>query len=177
MSQTTYLQPPGAGAPAARLDPAYEANGVIVAETRPRQTQAQPSPFRELVAGGVAVLMSGAAAATSVMGAAPLAAAARSVARSALDPFAGASAARVTGLGAKGDGSPPSAATPGGEAASDASDLATMQAMQRESQAFNMQLLALQDQVQQDSQRFSTLSNVLRAKHDTAKAAVSNIRS
>ena len=34
-----------------------------------------------------------------------------------------------------------------------------------------------QDQVQQDSQRFSTLSNVLRAKHDTAKAAVSNIRS
>jgi hypothetical protein len=44
-------------------------------------------------------------------------------------------------------------------------------------QAFNMQLLSLQDQVQQDSQRFSTLSNVMRAKHDTAKAAVSNIRS
>jgi hypothetical protein len=52
-----------------------------------------------------------------------------------------------------------------------------MQAMQRESQAFNMQLLGLQEQVQQDSQRFSTLSNVMRAKHDTAKAAVSNIRS
>jgi hypothetical protein len=42
---------------------------------------------------------------------------------------------------------------------------------------FNMQLLGLQDQVQQDSQRFTTLSNVMRAKHDTAKAAVSNIRS
>jgi hypothetical protein len=48
--------------------------------------------------------------------------------------------------------------------------------MQRESQAFNIQLFALQDQVQQDSQRFTKLSNVLRAKHDTAKAAVSNIR-
>ena len=60
---------------------------------------------------------------------------------------------------------------------SDSSDLATMQAMQRESQVFNMQLLGLQEQVQQDSQRFTTLSNVLRAKHDTAKAAVSNIRS
>jgi hypothetical protein len=65
----------------------------------------------------------------------------------------------------------------GTSAGSDASDLAQMQAMQRESQVFNMQLLALQDQVQQDSQRFSTLSNVMRAKHDTAKAAVSNIRS
>jgi hypothetical protein len=29
-----------------------------------------------------------------------------------------------------------------------------MQAMQRENQAFNMQLLGLQEQVQQDSQRF-----------------------
>ncbi|HVR04282.1 MAG TPA: hypothetical protein VMT47_19240 [Polyangia bacterium] len=52
-----------------------------------------------------------------------------------------------------------------------------MEAMQRESQVFNMQLLGLQEQVQPDSQRFKTLSNVLRAKHDTAKAAVSNISS
>ena len=39
-----------------------------------------------------------------------------------------------------------------------------------------MQLLGLQEQVQQENQRFTTLSNVMRAKHDTAKAAVSNIR-
>ena len=59
---------------------------------------------------------------------------------------------------------------------SDQSDLATMQAMQRESQVFNVQLLELQEDVQQENRRFSTVSNVLRAKHDTAKAAVSNIR-
>lgn len=56
------------------------------------------------------------------------------------------------------------------------SDMATMQAMQRESQVFNLQLLELQEQIQQENRRFTTVSNVLRAKHDTAKAAVSNIR-
>ena len=39
-----------------------------------------------------------------------------------------------------------------------------------------MQMLALQQQIQEESQRFTTVSNVMRAKYDTAKAAVSNIR-
>ena len=38
------------------------------------------------------------------------------------------------------------------------------------------QMLALQQQIQEESQRFTTISNVMRAKYDTAKAAVSNIR-
>ena len=63
-----------------------------------------------------------------------------------------------------------------GSTGSDQSDLATVQTMQRESQAFNLQLLELQEDVQQENRRFTTVSNVLRAKHDTAKAAVSNIR-
>ena len=72
--------------------------------------------------------------------------------------------------------SAPQTALAGLTGGSDASDMATMQAMQRENQAFNMQLLGLQEQVQQDSQRFTTISNVMRAKQDTAKAAISNIR-
>ena len=51
-----------------------------------------------------------------------------------------------------------------------------MDALMQQGQASNLQLLALQQQVQQENQRFSTVSNVMRAKHDTAKAAVSNIR-
>ncbi len=43
-------------------------------------------------------------------------------------------------------------------------------------QASNLQLLALQQQIQNESQQFSTVSNVMRARYDTAKAAVSNIR-
>ncbi|HVU51091.1 MAG TPA: hypothetical protein VHL80_10420 [Polyangia bacterium] len=171
---------------------APDAGGVIVDATRPRQTEASGAPFRELLAGGVAVLMGGAAVATHVMGAPRLAAAisgAGAPATSAISSLDSRSAVVGTGPKAESGAALPTAAGSlgfsGGGAAgltaagagSDASDLAQMQAMQRESQVFNMQLLALQDQVQQDSQRFTTLSNVMRAKHDTAKAAVSNIRS
>jgi hypothetical protein len=65
------------------------------------------------------------------------------------------------------------AVTPG----SPISEMASMQAMQRESQAFNLQLINLQEDIQKESRQFSTVSNVMRAKHDTAKAAISNIRS
>jgi len=40
-----------------------------------------------------------------------------------------------------------------------------------------MQYLALQEEVQQENRRFTTISNVLKAKHETAKAAIGNIRS
>ena len=182
MSQTTFTPDLRPGPP----------NSVIVDATRPRQTEQPTTPFRDLLTGGVSVLMGGAAVATHVMGAPRLAAAitgAESRATAALgSPLPGALGNRVMTAATTpfGGGSPAtstsstsaSSAAPGlAGAGSDSSDLATMQAMQRESQVFNMQLLGLQDQVQQDSQRFTTLSNVMRAKHDTAKAAVSNIRS
>jgi len=53
---------------------------------------------------------------------------------------------------------------------------ANVQAMMQDGQTSNMQMLALQQQIQEESQRFTTVSNVMRAKYDTAKAAVSNIR-
>ena len=52
----------------------------------------------------------------------------------------------------------------------------TVEAMLSDGQASNMQLLALQQHIQQENQVFTTVSNVMRAKHDTAKAAVSNVR-
>jgi hypothetical protein len=153
---------------------AVRQGGVIVDASRPRQTEAPATPFREVLAGSVSVLMGGAAVATHVLGAPRLAAAISGAGGSAAAAIAGS----PTGAAA---GAPGAAGTAGALVASstgsDSSDLATMQAMQRESQVFNMQLLGLQEQVQQDNQRFTTLSNVLRAKHDTAKAAVSNIRS
>lgn len=54
--------------------------------------------------------------------------------------------------------------------------LDAMWEMQRESQDFNMEYLALQESMQSENRRFSTLSNLMKARHDTAKAAVSNIR-
>jgi hypothetical protein len=151
------------------------AGRVVVDTTRPRQTEVAASPFREILAGGVSVLMGGAAVATHVMGAPALAAAISSAEGRAATSIASGQpvALRDRSLSAQASATPALPAATG----SDSADLATMQAMQRESQVFNMQLLELQEEVQQENRRFTTLSNVLRAKHDTAKAAVSNIRS
>jgi hypothetical protein len=133
---------------------------LTVEPSRVRQTAPPVTPFRDVLAGGVGLLLAGAETATSLAGGPILAAA-------------------VHGAAA-GVGAPVTAGAPGLPApltAGGGSELGAMQEMQRESQAFNLQLLALQEEVQQENRRFSTLSNVLRAKHDTAKAAVGNIRS
>ena len=147
--------------------------------SRSRQTERPTSPFRSVLTGGVSVLMSGAELATHVVAGPVLAAAvhdARIGATTALGgsgtPAAavGASASPATALGAAGG------STAAAVAAGASPDMASVQAMMQAGQASSLQLFALQEQVQQENQRFSTISNVSRAKHDTAKAAVSNIR-
>ncbi len=137
------------------IDPAR--GNLVVEQTRTRQTEKPSTPFRQVLAGGLNVLMSGAEVATSVVAGPVLAAAVRETRAEVVGGVAGVPA---DAAGGSGD-----------------SNLTTMQAMQRESQAFNMQFLALQEEVQQENRRFSTLTNVVRARHDTAKAAISNIRS
>lgn len=116
-----------------------------VAPTRARQTPAPAQPFRDVLAGGVSLLFSGAELATHVVAGPVMAAAVH-------DAGTGATAAI-------GGGGP--------------TDLSSIL---QNGQASNLQLLALQQQIQTESQQFSTVSNVMRAKYDTAKAAVSNIR-
>jgi hypothetical protein len=166
------------------------AGEVVVEPTRPRQTERPISPFRDVLANGTAILVHGAEMATSVAAGPAMAAAVRETGMAAAGAIAGTGTARGPGVMATAGTATAATTTaaavpPAGtsnvpaslmSAGGDQSDLATMQAMQRESQVFNMQLLELQEDVQQENRRFSTVSNVLRAKHDTAKAAVSNIR-
>jgi hypothetical protein len=141
---------------------------INVEETRARETKPlSRGEFRHILLRGASVLMSGAVAATTVVGGPILAAAVHGT-------LAGTAKSRLTLAGsAAGVEGAPGGVPPGGGGDS---DMATMHAMQRESQAFNLQLLHLQEEVQQENRHFTTVSNVLRAKHDTAKAAVSNIR-
>jgi len=48
--------------------------------------------------------------------------------------------------------------------------------LQQQSQDFNLQFLQLQEGLSQENRRFSALSNVLKARHDTAKTVIQNIR-
>jgi hypothetical protein len=145
---------------------------LAIETTRARQTERPSTPFRNVLATSVGVLTTGAQVATGVV-AGPLAAAAvRSAGANLQSGIVGRASAGVPAAsGATLD------ATAAAAAADGTNDLGTMQAMQQESQVFNMQLLALQNEVQQNNQRFSTVSNLMRARHDTAKAAISNIRS
>ena len=132
--------------------------------TRSRQTERPATPFRSVLASGVSMLMRGAEVATHVVGGPLLAAAVR-------DARVGVGAGTSTGIGGApvgGIGTSPTVPGAGGPG--------TVEAMMSDGQASNMQLLALQQHIQQENQVFTTVSNVMRAKHDTAKAAVSNVR-
>ena len=138
--------------------------------TRSRQTEPPAAPFRTVLAGGVSLLMTGAEVATHVVGGPVLAAAVHDARVGAATALAG-----TPGVGAPGGG-PATAAIAAAAGGAGTPGMTSMEAMMQQGQASNMQLLALQEQVQQENQRFTTVSNVMRAKHDTAKAAVSNIR-
>jgi hypothetical protein len=62
-----------------------------------------------------------------------------------------------------------------GGAGSQGDLLEATRTMQQEAQAMNLQYLQLQERMQQESREFTTLSNVMRVKHDTARAAIGNI--
>jgi hypothetical protein len=50
-----------------------------------------------------------------------------------------------------------------------------MWAMQKENQVFNMQYMQLQQHMQADNRNYSTMSNLMKSRHDTAKAAINNM--
>jgi len=135
--------------------------------TRARQTERPATPFRTVLAGGVSMLMRGAEVATHVVGGPILAAAVH-------DARVGTAAAAIGGAPVGGPAGIAGATVPG--AGGPGGGMSTVDAMLSEGQASNMQLLALQQHIQQENQVFTTVSNVMRAKHDTAKAAVSNVR-
>ncbi len=48
--------------------------------------------------------------------------------------------------------------------------------MASEQRSFNMEYLKLQNAMQQESREFTALSNIMKVRHDSAKAAINNIR-
>jgi acetyl-CoA carboxylase carboxyltransferase component len=53
--------------------------------------------------------------------------------------------------------------------------LEATRALQQEAQAMNLQYLQLQEQMQRESREYQALSNVMKVKHDAARAAIANI--
>ncbi|HEY6105986.1 MAG TPA: hypothetical protein VIV59_08385 [Anaeromyxobacteraceae bacterium] len=68
------------------------------------------------------------------------------------------------------------AASAAGRAPGGAGDMIeATRTLQQEAQSFNLQYLQLQESMQRESREFQALSNVMKVKHDSAKAAINNI--
>ena len=48
--------------------------------------------------------------------------------------------------------------------------------LQEEQRAFNLEYLRLQNAMQAESREFTAISNIMKVRHDSAKAAINNIR-
>ncbi|HXU04889.1 MAG TPA: hypothetical protein VN903_28200, partial [Polyangia bacterium] len=148
------LNPIAAPPPARVSAPGRTESRLEIDATRARQTERPAAPFRSVLAGGVSLLMTGAEVATHVVGGPVLAAAVHDARLNTASAFAGPGAAA----------SPPGAATAIAAAtgATGNPEMSSMEALMQQGQASNMQLLALQEHVQQENQRFTTVSNVMR---------------
>ena len=95
-------------------------------------------------------------------------------------PFGGAHAALATPEGPGGSGSGlgglGGAATGVGGGAGAGAEGGSIEATMQQSQEMNLYYLQIQEQVNAQNRSFSTLSNVLKAEHDTVKTAIGNVR-
>lgn len=165
---------------------------------RPRTTPPSTSTFKAVLAEGAQVLLAGASAASGLVGG-PLLSGAIQAARTRLAqatgqgyPGSGHAGQGYAGQGYAGQGgtqlmsgSAPgapgtalAAAAPEGSAGlgGGTSEIEAMRQLQKEGQQHNVQYLMLQKDVQDENRRFNVASNLLKARHDTARAAVNNMR-
>ena len=151
---------------------------VVAVTSAPRPT---PTPvrvnFADVLAKGAKGLVAGAEAALNVLPGGPLVAVAlRGAAGSTTATHAlsstgggGVATSRPEGPGATSGGTPGTPGTPGTSEGGVESSL-------QQAQEMNMYYLQIQEQVNAQNRTFSTLSNVLKAEHDTVKTAIGNIR-
>jgi len=147
-----------------RIDPST----LSVHVTTPRQTPAPASRrFTDALRQGASVILSGVSAAAGALPGMPVVTAAI---RGASQAASGPGAASV-GESAEG----PSANAPAGGVGGEPGQ-SDMERVMQESQAFNLYYLEIQEDMSRENRRFSALSNVMKARHETAKSAIGNIR-
>ncbi|MDY0003492.1 MAG: hypothetical protein RBU30_19495 [Polyangia bacterium] len=155
---------------------------------RPRTTPRPQEGFQEVLRTGAQVLLAGASAASGLLGG-PLLSSAIEAARSGLaqgSPQGGTGAQGASFLSGTSGGSSTSPAGSGAGAGgalgavsgtgSASSEIEAMRQLQKEGQQHNLQYLQLQQEAQEDNRRFSLASSLLKARHDTARSAINNLR-
>ncbi len=142
---------------------------VAVETVRPRMTATPPTRrFRDAVESGAGVVLDGVEAAASLVPGGSAVSAAirggRGGAAASLSASAGGSeSAEGPGAGPAGVGGSPTGS-------------GSMDEMLRANADQNLYFLQLQESVSAENRRYTALSNVLKARHETAKSSINNIR-
>jgi hypothetical protein len=139
--------------------------GVTSTATASRVTAPPARPFKQVMSAGAGAVVSGAEAAMNKLPGGPILAAA-------VRPGAG-GAVHVP-AGASPEGSGGTAGTPGGTGGTGGEP--SMEQVLADNQDKNLYYLQLQERISAESRAYSALSNVLKARHDTIKNAIGNIR-
>jgi hypothetical protein len=141
-----------------RLDTDGPSTGVTSAATAPRVTPPPARPFREVLGAGTSAVVTGAEQAVRSLPGGPILAAA-------FRPAAGTPTSTVAGQVPEGTSGTAQGSTGGGieQTLADNSDR-------------TLYYLELQERIAAETQAYTALSNVLKARHDTIKNAIGNIR-
>jgi hypothetical protein len=152
-----------------RISPNPARIDVTTTNSAPRVTPSNEVPFRDVVARGTGALVRGAQAAVMSLPGAPIVAAAVRPGGTAGGAAIGAVGPQVTGTAESPVAGAVGESTTTGESGSVEQALA-------QSQQFNMYFLQLQEQLAAENRAYTAMSNVLKARHDTVKNAIGNIR-
>lgn len=145
--------------------------GLSITPTVPRQTP--QNDFGTLMARGASeVVRAGSGIVASMIPGGPALSAAVSSVRSTVATVAS-GVTTVPGASAAGGSASAAGATGKGE---QWDLLEAQKAMQVEGQQFNAAYLELQNQMQKESREQNAISNIMKVRHDSAKAAINNIR-
>lgn len=151
-----------------RINPGGPSSGVVGTPTAARVTPAPTRPFRQIVHASESAIVGGAEAAVQRLPGGPIVAAAFRPGAS--TELAGASG-NLTAEGPTG-----TAAPVGGGIGAAAGGDPSMDNVLSQSADQNLYYLQLQERISAEDRQYSALSNVLKARHDTIKNAISNIR-
>jgi hypothetical protein len=142
---------------------------ILVAPTADRKTAA--SGFGDTLRAVAAGAADGIAAASAIAG--PLAPVGMVLAGAVRGAALSAPAARPPPSGGA-TGSSAGAGTPAASAGGDAFEAARV--LQQEGQSFNLRYLELQERMQRETRELTALSNVMKVRHDAARAAIQNVQ-
>ena len=148
-----------------RISTGGPATGVSTSASALRVTAPPGQPFKAMISAGASAILSGAEQAVTRLPGGPILAAA-------LRPSAGevGPAQRSAGVMAP-EGAP--SASAGAGAASEGSSI---EAALSQSANQNLYFIEIQERISAESRNYSAISNVLKARHDTVKNAIGNIR-